>query len=195
MVHKHTPTASLRPTSQSQRRPIALVRLVDAPIDHLSAAEMHPSTEALTLSEEQQEVVDTRESLGLSWRDYAVLLGVAPARLNTYRYGRSVGVPPEVMAAVRALRSMSTSELEVLRVRLSLPMSEIVAEWLAVLQIQSSEDLAALLGIPAVVVKRWRADEARPETPEIARLARTVSAIARLSSKDDLAGDGFTLEI
>ncbi len=57
------------------------------------------------------------------------------------------------------------------------------------LHMKSAGDLAAVLGVPAVLVSPWLADEARPESPEIARLAPTVAAIARLSAKLDDQGD------
>lgn len=171
---------------------MALVRLVD-PLDD-GLPEMGVDAEAsqqVELSREQLELVQIRETLGVSWRDYAVLLGISPSRLNTYRYGRSVGVPSSVIEAARMLRAISSSELATLKQRLELPMSAIAQEWLAILHMKSASDMAAVLGVPAALVSRWLADEARPESPEIARLARTVAAIARLSAKIDGNGDSL----
>lgn len=131
------------------------------------------------LTREQQELVDIKNTLGLRYQDFAVMLDIGLPRLSSYTYGKTASVPPEIMETARKLLNENHNMSMQIREKFSRPMSEILDEWAKKLGTRSDAQLASLLGVVSMTIARWKKDETRPDLSALNRYDRIVELIVK----------------
>lgn len=136
---------------------------------------------AKRLNIEQKELRNLRAKAGLSQPEMAVRLNVKLSTLQSYEYGRTKRVPPEIIAAARrvvgdanyyAARSLYRDK----------SISQIATAWMKRLRIQhgSFSDLAAVLSVDRSTVSRWFDENPQsrqePSIGQIAEYERAINA-------------------
>ena len=117
---------------------------------------------AAKLSLDQEELVKIRHQLSYSQDLFANALNIGVPCLASYEYGRTSGVPKNVMDAARGLLSEvgSTDAKEYD----DIPMNEILARWAEELGIPYIDDLALskALTVSTATISRWKNNKTRP---------------------------------
>jgi transcriptional regulator with XRE-family HTH domain len=123
-------------------------------------ARRHPK--AAKLSPDQNELVNIRNTLGLSLHVFAENMEISKPRLVSYEQGRTSGVPERIMAEARALLKNGG------RVKsdryANMDMLEIIAECANDLKIGYDNDvqLSNFIGASAEAISRWKNSETQP---------------------------------
>jgi transcriptional regulator with XRE-family HTH domain len=118
---------------------------------------------AVKLSAEQGELVNIRNTLGLSQHVFAADIEISKPRLDFYEQVRTSGVPERVMAEARALLKNGGRVKSDRYADMDMP--EIIAEWVSDLKIGYDDDfqLSNFIGASAGAISRWKNSETRPE--------------------------------
>lgn len=138
---------------------------------------MNKPKSKVQLSQEQQELVDIKNTLGLRHQDFAIMLDIGLPRLSSYTYGRTASVPADVMKTARQLLAENRRMSMQIREKFARPMSEILDEWAEKLGTRSDTQLAALLGVVSMTINRWKKNETRPDLSALNRYDRIVELI------------------
>lgn len=134
------------------------------------------------LSDDQKELVQIRETLDLTLKDYAKELDIQQDRLASYVYGKTRSVPDWVMDNARALLSTGEDDQKKLQGRFAnKSMNEIVDGWKKSLNVDN-EKLAAFFEVTVSTVERWEKNETRPENSRLAGYDKQVKRTAALLS-------------
>jgi hypothetical protein len=135
------------------------------------------------LSNDQKELVQIRETLDLTLKDYAKELDIQQDRLASYVYGKTRGVPEWVMENARTLLASGENDQKKLQGRFAnKAMSEIVEGWKKSLG-ADNEKLALLLDVLPSSVDRWEKNETRPENRRLAEYDKKIESVAVFLSK------------
>jgi len=115
------------------------------------------------LSSDQDELVNIRNTLGLSQHLFAENMEISKPRLVSYEQCRTSGVPERIMAEARALLKNGGRVKSDRYADMDMP--EIIAEWTNDLKIGYDDDvqLSNFIGASAGAISRWKNSETRPE--------------------------------
>jgi len=118
---------------------------------------------AVKLSVNQDELVNIRNTLGLSQHIFAENMEISKPRLVSYEQCRTSGVPERIMAEARALLKNGGRVKSDRYADMDMP--EIIAEWANDLKIGYADDiqLSNFIGASAGAISRWKNSETRPE--------------------------------
>lgn len=117
---------------------------------------------AAKLSPDQEELVNIRHLLSYSQDLFAKALNIGVPCLASYEYGRTTGVPENIMKAARELLDeigcTNSKEFE------NIPMSKILEKWAKQLNIDYSDDipLSKALTVSPATISRWKNNKTRP---------------------------------
>ena len=117
---------------------------------------------AAKLSPDQEELVNIRIQLCYSQDLFAKALGIGVPCLASYEYGRTSGVPEQVIKTARELLEevgcADAKEYE------NIPMNEILAKWAKQLGIAYEDDIALskALTVSSATISRWKNNKTRP---------------------------------
>lgn len=121
------------------------------------------------LSPEQLLLKKIRKEIGMKLEDYSTALGIGKASLLAYIYGRTAGVPPDVMQTARTLLEDHKARFQdQANTYESRDMNQIIDDWNAIIGVERDdkgswmEKLADTLGIQTVTIKRWVKGKYRP---------------------------------
>jgi DNA-binding XRE family transcriptional regulator len=117
---------------------------------------------AATLSMDQEELVNIRHQLSYSQELFAKALGIGVPCLASYEYGRTSGVPENIMeTAKRLLHEVGCTDAKKYE---GVPMSEILAKWAEQLDIPYENDVALskALTVSTATISRWKNNKTRP---------------------------------
>jgi len=143
-----------------------------------------------SLNKDQQELTEIYQKLrddnDMTQGTFATNLGIGSARLASYLYGRTSGVPEEIMDAARKLFN---SPDHVKNRFDGKSMTSIIRSWAKKLGVKEDDDsrIAALIGINVSTVCRWRNNEARPSNIELIRYDEIVGITAEKLKKAEQA--------
>jgi len=117
---------------------------------------------AAKLSPDQDELVNIRNTLGLSQYVFAANIEISKPRLDFYEQVGTSGVPDRVMAEARALLKNGGRVKSDRYTNMDMP--EIIAEWANDLKIGYDDDvqLSNFIGASAEAILRWKNSESRP---------------------------------
>jgi len=118
---------------------------------------------AVKLSPDQDELVNIRNTLGLSQHVFAENIEISKPRLVSYEQGRTSSEPERIMAEARALLKNGGRVKSDRYADMDMP--EIIAEWANDLKIGYADDiqLSNFIGASAGAISRWKNSETRPE--------------------------------
>jgi DNA-binding transcriptional regulator YiaG len=157
---------------------------LDAPIDVAPSNKGMPrARRAATpnretkLSDDQRELVEIIEGLGIHNQDFAAALGIGLPRLSSYIYGRTASVPDTVMQMARELRD-EDPQAKAKRDRFKKPMSQILNQWQKQLEVDNDPELAQCLGVTKMTIFRWRNDQTKPDQTALVRYEQMVHRFA-----------------
>ena len=119
-----------------------------------------PRAEKLSL--DQDELVNIRNTLGLSQHGFAENMEISKPRLVSYEQSRTSGVPERIMAEARALFKNGGQMKSDRYANMDMP--EIIAEWANDLKIGYADDIqiSNFIGASAGAISRWKNSETRP---------------------------------
>lgn len=109
-----------------------------------------------------KELRGIRLSLGYSQAMMADCLGIGVPRYASYEYGRTSGIPDEIMDAARAELDLDGGEVSQLKQRFDLPMGDIVRRWVGMVDDCDYKKLSAICGVSLSTVHRWAMNKTRP---------------------------------
>jgi DNA-binding transcriptional regulator YiaG len=140
---------------------VTLVAKKERPINVLPMpAKRPPKTAKLSL--DQEELVNIRHQLSYSQDLFAKALNIGVPCLASYEYGRTSGVPENIMKKARGLLNevgcADAKEYE------NIPMNEILAKWAEQLDIPYENDVALskALTVSPATISRWKNNKTRP---------------------------------
>ena len=118
---------------------------------------------AAKLSPDQDELVNIRNTLGLSQHVFAADIEISKPRLDFYEQVITSGVPERVMAEAKALLQNGGRVKSDRYANMDMP--EIIAEWANDLKIGYDDDvqLSNFVGASTEAISRWKNSETRPE--------------------------------
>jgi DNA-binding transcriptional regulator YiaG len=118
---------------------------------------------AAKLSPDQDELVNIRNTLGLSQHVFAENMEISKPRLVSYEQGRTSSVPERIMAEARTLLKNGGQVKSNRYANMDMP--EIIAEWANDLKIGYADDiqLSNFIRASAGAISRWKNSESRPE--------------------------------
>jgi transcriptional regulator with XRE-family HTH domain len=140
---------------------VRLVARKERPINALPMPAKRPP-KAAKLSLDQEELVKIRHQLSYSQDLFAKALNIGVPCLASYEYGRTSGVPENVMEKARGLLNevgcADAKEYE------GIPMNEILAKWAEQLGIPYENDVALskALTVSPATISRWKNNKTRP---------------------------------
>jgi DNA-binding transcriptional regulator YiaG len=111
---------------------------------------------------DQEELVNIRHQLSYSQELFAKALGIGVPCLASYEYGRTSGVPENIMeTAKRLLHEVGCTDAKKYE---GVPMSEILAKWAEQLDIPYENDVALskALTVSTATISRWKNNKTRP---------------------------------
>lgn len=116
----------------------------------------------VTLSPDQQELLDIRNQLNMSQHVFADLIEIGRPRLRSYEQGKTESVPEHIMSQARELlknKGQVSSDRYA-----SMELSEIIAEWAHELNLDYDDDarLANFIGVNQEAIARWKSSNSRP---------------------------------
>lgn len=138
------------------------------------------------LSQDQQELTDIyhrlRDDNGMTQSLFAEKLRIGSARLASYLYGRTSGVPKDIMDDARALLKGPEHIKNHFDGK---SMKSIIRSWAKKLGVDEKDDskIAALVGINVSTICRWRNEETRPNNVELIRYTAIVDEVAARINK------------
>lgn len=110
-----------------------------------------------------KELRSIRHSLGYSQAMMADCLGIGVPRYASYEYGRTSGVPDEIMDAARAELNLDNDEVSQLKARFSISMGDLVRRWMGMVGEDCDyKKLSAICGVSLSTVHRWAENKTRP---------------------------------
>jgi DNA-binding transcriptional regulator YiaG len=114
------------------------------------------------LSPDQEELVNIRNTLGLSQQVFAECIEISKPRLVSYELGRTSGVPESIMKEARALLRKGGRVKGDRYANMGMP--EIIAEWAKDLNVDFDDDmkLSNFIGASPEAIFRWKNSETRP---------------------------------
>jgi transcriptional regulator with XRE-family HTH domain len=130
------------------------------------------------LSDDQRDLRDIRISLGMTKQSFSSALNVKQCTLDSYEYGKTKGVPKDLMDKARKLASDRGEMMSSSRILFDdKPMSSILGEWAEKLNIpmDNSAALSRLLNTTPTTIRRWRENKVRPDLNKLTKLAERVN--------------------
>ena len=131
------------------------------------------------LGPDHKELRHICDTLGMQRNNFAACLGIGVPALSSYIYGKTQGVPEEVMAKARELLANGESVEEHWMTEAS--MSVIARKWAKELNVEFEKgstagvhDMAALLGVQPMTIDRWLKDQTKPNMTSLLRYDRQV---------------------
>ena len=140
---------------------VRLVAVKERPNNALPMPPKRPP-KAARLSPDQEELVNIRHQLCYSQELFANALNIGVPCLASYEYGRTSGVPENIMGIARGLLnevgSADAKEYE------NIPMNEILSKWAKQLGIAYEDDvsLSKALTVSPATISRWKNNKTRP---------------------------------
>ena len=138
------------------------------------------------LSKDQQELLDIYKKLhedsGITQAVFAEKLNIGGARLASYLYGRTSGVPEPI---IKAARLVAKSPDHVKSKFGGISMQEIMLKWARMLGMKTIIDakIAPFIGVSISTVCRWRNGDSRPSNVELIRYDAAIRTIADRMNK------------
>lgn len=134
-----------------------------------------------TLSKEQEHLRRIRLELGLSQGEWARKLGVAPATIASYEYGRTKSVPPETYRLALKLEKGGAKLRKLHQGIGQLSMSDIVKAWAARMMVDPDDTLtlARFMDKEVSTILRWKSNSQRPDISALAKYDEHVTRKAR----------------
>lgn len=141
-----------------------------------SAALARKEKRSLLNKPEHAELRHIRETLGYSQAVMAHRLGIGVPTYSSYEYGRTGKVPENIMNIAREELAIEEKQVNSLRKKYSMDMSEIVRRWaeMAGVNPESNHEIAALCGVSIPTVSRWRNNQIKPELDALVRYEQNV---------------------
>lgn len=131
------------------------------------------------LGPDHKELRHICDTLGMQRNNFAACLGIGVPALSSYIYGKTQGVPEEVMKKARELLANGESVEEHWMTEAS--MSVIARKWAKELNVEFEKgstagvhDMAALLGVQPMTIDRWLKDQTKPNMTSLLRYDRQV---------------------
>ena len=140
---------------------VRLVAVKERPNNALPMPPKRPP-KAAKLSPDQEELVNIRHQLCYSQELFANALNIGVPCLASYEYGRTSGVPENIMGIARGLLNevgcADAKEYE------NIPMNKILAKWAKQLGIAYEDDVALskALTVSPATISRWKNNKTRP---------------------------------
>lgn len=140
---------------------VKLVAAIARPNNVLPMPPKRPHKVA-NLSPDQEELVNIRNTLGLSQHVFAESIEISIPRLVSYEQGRTTGVPERIMKDARTLLKNGGRVKGDRYAHMDMP--EIIAEWANGLNVDYDDDvkLSNFIGASAEAISRWKNSETRP---------------------------------
>lgn len=121
------------------------------------------------LTADQRRLKEIRKEIGLKLKDYAVYLSITEASLSAYIYGRTEGVPADVMRTAESLYRQHADRFEQQKIVYEgKSMDEIISYWCSILEMdrQANDnwvgEIARLTSVRPISVRRWIQEKYRP---------------------------------
>ena len=172
------------------------VRLVSAKERPNNVLPMPPkrTPKAANLSQDQKELLNIRNKLGLSQHVFAEKIEISTPRLVSYESGRTSGVPERIMKEARTLLKNGGRVKGDRYAHMDMP--EIIAEWAKDLNVDYDDDikLSNFIGASAEAILRWKNSESRPAPLLLKQYREIVRDLkARLEKSSVAAKRGLTV--
>jgi transcriptional regulator with XRE-family HTH domain len=129
------------------------------------------------LSDDQKELRGIRVRLGMTKESFSTALKVKQCTLDSYEYGKTKGVPKQLMESARELESKRSEKISNSRELFeNRTMSSILGEWAEKLHVpmDNSAALGRLLNTTPTTIRRWRENKVRPDIGKLSKLASRV---------------------
>jgi hypothetical protein len=190
-----TPNANMPYTTALLSRPSASPSDKAAELDTLEQALARQTSRRLVELPDARELRSIREELRFSIAALANQLGIGSARLGSYLYGFVHAIPPQIMAAARALRTDHTRSLprkaDLDRIA-SVSIDDLATQWMDLLGLDHSStnkrhaalrEIATAIGRHPTCFPRWRRTRPSPFAMlEIDQLVRKIAADKKASA-------------
>lgn len=124
----------------------------------------------------QQKLFDYWLASGMSQENFAGSLDITTSAFKSYIYNKTKIVPQRVLEKAEADRIAAEPLVNALNKRFSVPMSQILARWSKMLNLQNAKDeeIATVLGVNHTTVLRWRSRGMQPTLRSLAKYEMTI---------------------
>ncbi|RME61069.1 XRE family transcriptional regulator [Candidatus Parcubacteria bacterium] len=109
-------------------------------------------------------LVSARNELGMTRQEMARFLGMPLHKYASYEDGKIKEVPDEIIDAINELKENMSDRIDLYKSGLyEMDMPEIVDNWMALLGVNTIQELADKLGVALKTVRRWKRGEYKPK--------------------------------